>query len=52
MACKQNLRFLLALGGQRVVIIKNQNRLQLYAGQQSDKPNVSPERLCAVVQTK
>lgn len=52
MAYKQHLQFLLALGGQRMVVIRNQDRLHAYTAEHTAKPNVSPKRLFALVQSK
>ncbi len=47
-----NLRFLLALGGQKVVVLQNQENLQIYGSPISDGNNVSICRLSDAVTGK
>ncbi|MBR3604221.1 MAG: hypothetical protein IKL48_06095 [Elusimicrobiaceae bacterium] len=44
-----NLRFLLALGGQKVVVLQNQEHLHIYSSPLSCKNNVSVGRLADAV---
>ena len=52
MSEKPNLRFLLALGGQRVVVLRQRQQTQLYTNCSAQPKNISPARLYAAVQTK
>ncbi len=52
MTKKSNLRFLLALGGQKVIIMQEQDELQVYTKQHTEKPNVSALHLYEVVQSR
>ena len=52
MANKINLRFLLALGGQKVVITQQHDELQIYADQRSKRPNVSAVRMADVLSSR
>ncbi|MBO7238707.1 MAG: hypothetical protein J6U96_05495 [Elusimicrobiaceae bacterium] len=47
---KSNLRFLLSLGGQKVVIMQEQDQLRVYTREYTDRPNVSAARLSEAVQ--
>ena len=52
MAKNTTLRFLLALGGQRIVVLNRQEQNYLYGGQSTSRQNVSPSRLYTAVQAK
>lgn len=52
MAPKTTLRFLLALGGQRIVVLNQQSKTRLYAEQMPARENISPARLYTAVQAK
>ena len=52
MTHKFNLRFLLALGNQKVVIMQQQDEVQVFTGQDAGRPNVSASRLCEAVESK
>lgn len=52
MNTKSNLRFFLALGGQKVVVLQDQQHMQIYADKKPVRGNVSVERMSAVLQTK
>lgn len=45
----QNIRFLLALGGQKVVVTQERQHTHIYANPVSTRQNVSLKRLSALV---
>lgn len=47
-----NLRFFLALGNQKIVVVKKEDNLHIYADKNSTRKNVSIERLAALIQSK
>ena len=49
---KSNLRFLLALGNQKVVVLEQAQNLHIYADKKNTRANVSLERLSSVMHTK
>lgn len=40
-----NLRFLLALGGQKVIVLQNEHDMHIYANAHAPQDNVSVKRL-------
>ena len=50
---KNNLRFLLALGGTRIVVLKNENNFSFYANQEKNrfKDGANAERLIEAIAT-
>ena len=52
MSTKSNLRFLLALGGQRIVVLKEQHQTNLYINPLQHQKNISPAHLYAALQAK
>lgn len=47
-----NLRFLLSLGNQKIVVLDQQDNLHFYASTPSRGPNVSPARIAAALTAK
>ena len=52
MTHKSNLRFLLALGNQKVVIMQQQDQMQIFTGRDMGRSNVSASRLCEAVESR
>ena len=53
MPTQTNLRFLLSLGNQKVVIMQKQDQLQIYTTRQdAAQSNVSPVRLSEAVESR
>lgn len=50
---KNNLRFLLALGGTRIIVLKNENNFSFYANQEKNrfKDGANAERLIEAIAT-
>lgn len=50
---KNNLRFLLALGGTRIVVLKNEDNFNFYANQEKNrfKDGANAERLIEAIAT-
>lgn len=49
---KNNLRFLLALGNQKVVVMRQQDNFEIYSGKKSGKQNVSLSRISTALAQK
>lgn len=49
---KNNLCFLLALGNQKVVVMRQEEELEIYTGTKSGKQNVSVSRLSNALSRK
>ena len=47
-----NLRFLLALGNQKVIVLKEQNAFQFYTDERTPRPQVSPSRIAEALTAK
>lgn len=47
-----NLRFLLSLGNQKIIVLNQQDDLQFYASHHSRGPNVSAARIAAALTAK
>ena len=52
MKTHSNLRFLLALGGQKIIVLERENNLHIYTDKRATRANVSVERLSAVMAPK
>ncbi|MBR3632052.1 MAG: hypothetical protein IKN49_03195 [Elusimicrobiaceae bacterium] len=46
---KSNLRFLLALGNQTVVAVKEKDQIKVYTKQHTTSPNVSVKKLSTLI---
>lgn len=46
---KSNLRFLLALGNQTVVAVKEKDQIKVYTKQRTTSPNVSVKKLSTLI---
>ena len=49
---KPNLRFLMALGGQKIIILQDDESLHVYSDKAAQRKNVSVDRVCDVIGSK
>ncbi len=49
---KPNLRFIMALGGQKIIILQDDENLHVYSDKTPERKNVSLERVCDVIGKK
>lgn len=49
---KQNLRFLMALGGQKIIVLQDEENVHIYTDKRSERSNVSAERVSALIHSK
>jgi len=47
-----NLRFLLSLGNQKVIVMDKGEEMQLYANEPKKKQQVSPQRIATVLDSR
>ena len=52
MTKKPNLRFIMALGGQKIIILQDEQTMHVYSDKKPERKNVSVERVCHVLDIK